>query len=89
MPLVLSWASTCANQTVGSVGQNGGSLILMAATVGEGAGATIAEVPAPPVGSSGTVSIVTSAMVDIVEVVEAVERKLSVQRDVEYTNVVV
>ena len=36
MPLVLNWASTWSNQTVGSVGQNGGSLMLIAATVEEG-----------------------------------------------------
>ena len=37
MPLVLNWASICKNQTVGSVGQNGGNLILTAARVEGGA----------------------------------------------------
>lgn len=43
-----------------------GSLILMAATVGEEAGATTVGVSVSLVGSSGTVSIVASAVVDIV-----------------------
>ena len=81
MPLVLNWASTCANQTVGSVGQNGGSLMLTAATVREGPGATT-EVLDSPVRSAGTVSIVASAGVDIVEVVAAVEREASARRSV-------
>ena len=34
MPLALNWASTCRNQTVGSVGQKGGNLMLTAATNG-------------------------------------------------------
>ena len=60
MPLVLNWASTWANQTVGSVGQNGGSLMLIAATVAGGPGG----VPASPVaGTSGVCSSVTTSMV--------------------------
>ena len=60
MPLVLNCASTCANHTVGSVGQNGGSLMLMAATV---AGVATAGVAASLVGA---VSSVASAEVDMV-----------------------
>ena len=37
MPLVVNWASTWANQTSGSAGQKGGSLMLTAATAGTGA----------------------------------------------------
>ena len=38
MPLVVNWASTCANQTSGSAGQKGGSLTLTAARVWGAAG---------------------------------------------------
>ena len=41
---MLNWASICKNHTVGSVGQNGGSLMLTAARVGEGAGVAAASV---------------------------------------------
>ena len=39
MPLVVNWASICANQTSGSAGQKGGSFTPTTARVGEGAGA--------------------------------------------------
>ena len=42
-PLVVNCASTWANQTSGSVGQKGGSLMLTAATVGATAGRSAAE----------------------------------------------
>ena len=42
-PLVVNCASTWANQTSGSVGQKGGSLMLTAATVGVTAGRSAAE----------------------------------------------
>jgi hypothetical protein len=49
MPLVVNWASTWTNQTSGSAGQKGGSLILTAATVeGVAAGGTTAGVSPEP-----------------------------------------
>ena len=63
MPRVLNWASTCKNQTVGSIGQNGGNLMLTAARDGE----LIAGVAAIALDSiSTTVSIDTSIGVAIV-----------------------
>ena len=52
----------------------------MAATVGEEAGATTAGVSVCLVGSSGTVSIVTSAVVDIVG--RQKKKMLTTQKDV-------
>ena len=56
MPRVLNCASICRNHTVGSVGQNGGNLMLTAARVGGGAGIAAASVWSTPsaciVGSS-------------------------------------
>lgn len=64
IPLVLNWASTWANQTWGSAGQKGGSLMPTAATV---TGVTGAASLGVVVGSS-TVSMATSAVVDIVAI---------------------
>ena len=46
---MLNWASTCRNQTVGSVGQNGGSFMLTAARDG---GVAAAAAASSAVGSS-------------------------------------
>ena len=64
------------NQTVGSVGQNGGSLMLTAARDGEGV-AGVAAVGAD-----------SSAVVNIVEKPREAERELSVSDYVGVTNVV-
>ena len=64
IPLVLNWTSTWANQTWGSVGQKGGSLMPTAVTVTGVTGAASLGV----VVDSPTVSIVASSVVDIVAI---------------------
>ena len=61
MSLVLNWASICRNHTVGSVGQNGGSLMLTAPTVGKGAGGAAATAAASPSAAPSVVDIVVIA----------------------------
>ena len=76
---MLNWASICRNHTVGSVGQNGGSLMLTAARVGGGGGATAASVgcvtSTPPLlwmAASSVVEIAERALAE--ELTELAER---------------
>ena len=66
MPLVVNCASTWANQTSGSAGQKGGSLMLTAATVERFAAAVTGVTSRPAAVESPTVSIVALAGVAIV-----------------------
>ena len=70
---MLNWASICRNHTVGSVGQNGGSLMLTAARVGGGGGATEASVGCV----TSTPPLLWMAASSVVAMVEIAERALA------------